>query len=288
MRELLDVSGQVAVSGYGAGDDDAVVVAEAHQAAVERPVAELAQSQTVGGAIVVGHGPVLDVGGVDHGAAVRGDDADATQGAAVVVDLDDDPAECLVPDGFFHGFFVGRQRFPEESDGIVEGGKLGAGQVEQGLFHGGYEAAADQVPSGRCAVEGALQFLEGYFIEGCESISLSYILPGGRLRGRQRLAGDRVKRPEPVRPQMEEGQVDAWALAVGQEGGPVEQERVGEVLVGYDPVFRDPACLHEVQQGQEQERLVRRATEGLGRPGASVGILPDGRKGEWWLEHGAL
>lgn len=288
MRELLDMPREVAVSGYGAGDDDAIVVIEANQAAVEGPVAELAQGQAVGGAVVMGHCPVLDVCGVDHRVAIRGFDADTAQGAAVVVDLDDDPAECLVPDGFFHGLFVGRRHFPEESVCIVEGGKLGACQVEQGLFQGWYEAAADQVPSGRGAVDGALQLLERSFIEGCESVPLPHILPGGRLRGRQRLAGDRVKRPEPVCLQIEEGQVDARAQTVGQEGVPVEQERVGQVLVGHDPVFRDPACLHEVEHGQEQEWLVRCPAEGLGRPGASVGILPDGRKGEWWLEHGAL
>ena len=188
----------------------------------------------------------------------------------------------------FQRFFVGRRRFPEESVCIVEGGKLGACQVEQGLFQVGREATTDQVPPCRCTVERAYQLLEHSFVEGCESVPFPHILPGGRFRGRQRLAGDRVERPEPVCPQMEEGQLDARAQAVGQEGVPVEQERVGQVLVGHDPVFRDHACLHEVQHGQQQERLVQRLAESIGRPGASVGILPDGRKGEWWLKHGAF
>ena len=87
--------------------------------------------------------------------------------------------------------------------------------------------------------------------------------------------------PEAVRLQVEEGQMYARAQTVGQYGVPVEHEGVGQVLVGRDPVFRDPAGIHEVQYGQEQERLVRRPAEGLGRPRAFVGILTNGRKGEW-------
>ena len=156
MRELLDMPRQVAVPCYRAGDDDAVVVIEAHKTAVEGPVAELAQGQAVGGAVVVGDGPVLDVGGVDCRAAVRGDDAYTAQGAAVVVDLDDDPAEGLVADGFLYGFFVRRESFPEEFVGIVEGRDLGIGQVEQGLFQRRLEAAANQVQPGRCAGQGVM------------------------------------------------------------------------------------------------------------------------------------
>ena len=77
VRKLLDMSRQVAVPCYRTGHDDAIVVAEAHQSAIEGPVTELAQGQTVGGAVVVGDGPVLDMGGVDRRAAVRGNDADA-------------------------------------------------------------------------------------------------------------------------------------------------------------------------------------------------------------------
>lgn len=288
VRKLLDMSGEVAVPCYRTGDNDAVVIVETNQPTVEGPVAELAQGQAVGGAVIKGDGPVLDVGGVHHGTAVRGDDADAAQGAAVVVNFDDDPAERLVADGFFHGFFVGRRSFPEEFGGIIEGRNLGIGQVEKGFFQRGDEAATDQSQSSSCTVDGVLQSFENILVQRREGISLSHVLPRGRLRGGQGLAGERVQGPETVRLQVEEGQVDARAQAIGQDGVPVEHERVSQVLVGHDPVFRDPVCLHEVQHCQEQERLVRCPAESLSRPGGCVGILPDGWKGERWLKHVAL
>lgn len=49
-------------------------------------VAKLAQGKAVGGMVVMGNGPVLDVGGVHSRMAVRGDHADAAQGAPVGVD----------------------------------------------------------------------------------------------------------------------------------------------------------------------------------------------------------
>ncbi|GAB6112539.1 hypothetical protein JCM14713_22970 [Desulfomicrobium salsuginis] len=82
--------------------------------------------------------------------------------------------------------------------------------------------------------------------------------------------------------------MDARAQAVGQDGVPVEHERIGQILVGYDPVFGNLAGIHEVDHGKEQDGLVRRPAEGFCRPSASVGILPDGWKGEWWLKHGVL
>lgn len=193
VRKLLDMSGKVAVAGYRAGDDDAIVVVETHQTAVEGPVAEFAQGQAVGGAIVMGHGPVLDVGRVHHGVAVRGDDADAAQGAAVIVDFDDDPSERLVADGFFHGFFVGRRSFPKKFGGIVEGRDLCICQIEQGLFQGWHEASADQFQPGRCAGQRVLKLFEGCLVQGREGISLPHVFPGGRFGYGQRLAGDRVQ-----------------------------------------------------------------------------------------------
>jgi len=251
-------------------------------------VAELAQGQAVGGAVIKGDGPVLDVGGVHRSAAVRRDDADATQGASVVVDFDYDPAESLVADGFFYGFLVGRRSFPEEFVGIIEGRDLGIGQVEQGFFQHGDEAAADQVQSGRCTGQRVQQLFEGCLVQGSEGVSLPHVLPGRRFGCGQRFAGNRMQCPEPVCLQVEEGQVDARAQTVGQDGVPVEHERVGQVFVRRDPVFRDPAGIHEVEHGQEQEGLVRSPAKGFCRPGASIGILPCGWELERWVKHGAF
>lgn len=143
-------------------------------------MAELAQGQAVGGAVVVGDGPVLDVGGVHHRAAVRGDDADAAQGAAVVVDLDDDPAESLVADRFFYCRCVGGRGFTEEFVCVGEGRELRFGKVDQGLFQLRSEAAANQVQACRGAALREFQQVEDVFVQGCEGIAVTHVFPGGR------------------------------------------------------------------------------------------------------------
>ena len=180
VRKLLDMPRQVAIPCYRAGDDDSVVVVEAHQTAVEGPVAELAQGQAVGGAVVVGDGPVLDVGGVHHRAAVRGDDAYAAQGAAVVVDFDDDPAESLVADRFFYCRCVGGRGFTEEFGCVGKRRELRFGQVEQGFFQFRGEAAANQVQAGRGAALREFQQVEGVLVQGGEGVAVPHVFPGGR------------------------------------------------------------------------------------------------------------
>ena len=63
--------------------------------AIHGPVVIFAECETVGGVIIAGLGEWNEVGGVDEGDVVSGreTDAQATGGALVVVDLEDEAAE---------------------------------------------------------------------------------------------------------------------------------------------------------------------------------------------------
>lgn len=92
------MTGKVRVLSDHAGNLDAQGIVDRDQSIVERPVAELAQGKPIGGMVVMGDGPVLDVGRINSRVAVRCDHADTAQGAAVGIDPNNGTPESLIPD----------------------------------------------------------------------------------------------------------------------------------------------------------------------------------------------
>ena len=96
IHQCQHVSRHVAVDTHSIGNQHFVCFAHAHQPFVEGPVAQPAQAQTVGGQVVMTFAPGNDVGGLHHGVPFRRAHADSAQGAAVIVEVENRPAEALV------------------------------------------------------------------------------------------------------------------------------------------------------------------------------------------------
>ncbi len=76
--------------------------------------------------------------------------------------------------------------------------------------------------------------------------------------------------------QMEEGQGDGALLPRRHHARPVAGEEVVEIGSEFDEVGLDPSLGEEVEDGEEQERLVRGLVSGRGGPDAAWGAVEVG------------
>lgn len=96
-REGSEQAGKVGIDADATGGDDGVAVGDAKHPLVEAPVAEAAECHAVADIVVLTLAPRHDVGCLHHRMTVGSNDADAAQGAAMVVGRGHHLAERLVP-----------------------------------------------------------------------------------------------------------------------------------------------------------------------------------------------
>lgn len=284
----LEQAGDVGIDADGAGSDDGVAVGHSQHPLVEPPVAEAAEGHAVADVVVLALAPRDDVRGFHHRVAVGGDDADAAQGAAVVVGRGHHLAEPLVTGRRFVlvrfddlldqrqvGFFF-------QQPAVVEGLA-----IDQRLFLQGGLGFRGEAGEQECFPQGfppcpALHDAEQFVIEFRAEGVVAQVADGGgivddRIRDGLPWLGDKF--PERLVVQAGERESDTAGLTERDDAPPVEVEQI----VQFDQVAGDidewcgyDASMHLVKHRQQQDRLVRRPTPGGAGPDLAGGTVEAG------------
>lgn len=240
-------------------------------------MAGAAEGHAVADVIILALTPRHDVGRLHHRVAVGGDDADAAQGAAVVIGSGHHLAECLVPyhrpvvvrfDDLLHQRQVGLllqhlaivERLPVDDRLLPE--------LRRRLFR---EAGEEQRFPQRLPPLPALHDPEQPLVQfGAEGVLAQVADRRGVVDHR---IGDGLARlwdqlPERLAGKSGKGKGDAAGLPQRNDPPPVEVEQLvqlHQIAADVDERRCDYAPMHQVQHRQEQQRLVRRlALGGLG------------------------
>lgn len=296
--EGLEQAGEVGVDADGAGGDDGVVVRDAEHPLVEAPVTGSAEGHAVADVVVLASAPRHDVGCLHHRVAVGGDDADAAQGAAVVVGRGHHLAEGLVPhrgpvvvrlDDLLHQRQVGL--FLQQS-AVVERLSVDDRLLPQLRRRLGREAGKEQRFPQCLPPLPARHDPEQPVVQLRPQGVLAQVADGGgvvdyRIGDVFPRLGDQL--PERFAGESGEGEGDAAGLTERDDPPPVEVEQLvqlHQIATDGDERRSDDTAMNQIQHRQEQQRLVRRlALGGLG-PDCAGGAGEGGEEFEGGGEKG--
>lgn len=258
-----------------------------HQALVEDPVTEFAQGHAVVQVIVVSEAPRDDMSRLDHAVPIDGNQFHAAKRTAVLVNTGNGASEALVADnlvafdrlqrnfldfvpGFVNQLLAVSERFGIQ-DNLVQ---------ERGLAFGGKVGFHQRHTQGVARFFGLEQGVEFFVQGGAQDEFFELAERANRADGLERvfLAGLGEQMPEIAAAQVEEGQGQVSRSLGRHDTGPVRREGFAQFGGDFDEVSLDLPLGKQIQDGEQQERLVRRARFGDIRPAAGA-VCPQAGEG---------